>query len=68
VPAVVPVLEINPRHPLVTRLAGEPEERIGDWAHLLYEEALLAEGAQLEDPAAFVRRVNALMVGAPQAS
>jgi molecular chaperone HtpG len=68
VPAVVPVLEINPRHPLVTRLAGEPEERIGDWAHLLYEEALLAEGAQLEDPAAFVRRVNALMVGAPQVS
>jgi len=63
VPTVVPVLEINPRHPLVKRLSGEPEERLGDWAHLLFEEALLAEGAQLEDPAAFVRRVNALMVG-----
>jgi molecular chaperone HtpG len=63
VPTGVPILEINPRHPLVQRLSAEPDERLADWANLLYEEALLAEGAQLEDPAGFVRRVNALMQG-----
>ena len=63
VPAGVPILEINPRHPLVQRLASQTDERLADWANLLFEEALLAEGAQLEDPAAFVRRVNALMQG-----
>jgi molecular chaperone HtpG len=63
VPAVAPILEINPRHPLVQRLSAEPDARLADWANLLFEEALLAEGAQLEDPAGFVRRVNALMLG-----
>jgi len=62
VPTVTPTLEINPQHPLVLRLASEPEERLDDWANLLFEEALLAEGAQLEDPAGFVRRVNSLMM------
>lgn len=60
-PAVTPVLEINPRHALVKRLEGEGDARIGDWAALLLDEATLAEGAQLADPAAFVRRLNALM-------
>jgi molecular chaperone HtpG len=62
VPTVTPTLEINPQHPLVQRLGSEPDERFDDWAHLLFEEALLAEGAQLEDPAGFVRRVNTLMI------
>ncbi|MFO1315049.1 MAG: molecular chaperone HtpG [Burkholderiales bacterium] len=60
-PSVVPVLEINPRHALIRRIEEEPDERIGDWAQLVLEEALLAEGAQLPDPAGFVRRLNALM-------
>jgi molecular chaperone HtpG len=58
-----PILEINPGHPLVRRLDAEPEgERFGDWSHVLFDQALLAEGGQLEDPAAFVRRVNGLML------
>ena len=62
-PTVVPILEINPHHALVQRLPDEPDERLGDWAQLLFDQALLAEGAQLEDPAGFVRRLNALMLG-----
>jgi molecular chaperone HtpG len=62
-PEVVPVLEINPEHPLVKRLESEPDERIADWANLLLDEAMLSEGAQLPDPAAFVRRLNALVFG-----
>ena len=42
----------------------EPDERLGDWANLLFDQAMLAEGAQLADPAGFVRRLNALMFGA----
>jgi molecular chaperone HtpG len=60
-PSVVPILEINPKHALVKRLEGEGDARIGDWAELLLDEATLAEGAQLADPAGFVRRLNALM-------
>jgi molecular chaperone HtpG len=62
-PAVVPILEINPHHALVQRLQTEPDDRLGDWANVLFDQALLAEGAQLEDPAGFVRRLNALMLG-----
>jgi len=60
-PSVVPVLEINPRHALIRRIDGEPDARIADWAQLVLDEAMLAEGAQLPDPAAFVRRLNTLM-------
>jgi len=63
-PTVVPILEINPRHALVKRVDGETDERLPDWANLLFDEAVLAEGAQLEDPAAFVRRLNTLVFGA----
>ncbi len=66
-PAAVPVLEINPRHALVKRMDGEPDERLPDWAQLLFDEAMLAEGAQLPDPAGFVRRLNTLMFGAAKA-
>ena len=60
-PNVVPILEVNPRHALIRRIETEPDARIGDWAQLLYDEALLAEGGQLPNPADFVRRLNALM-------
>jgi molecular chaperone HtpG len=57
-----PILEINPKHALVTRLKGETDEaRFADWAHLLFDQALLAEGGQLEDPASFVKRLNSLL-------
>ena len=61
-PAAQHALEINPQHPLVTRINDEAdEERFNDWAHLLYEQALLAEGGQLENPAGFVKRLNSLL-------
>ena len=60
--AYQPILEINPEHPAVVRLKGEAEAQFNDWAHLLFEQAILAEGGQLEDPAGFVKRMNALML------
>ncbi|MCB5186996.1 molecular chaperone HtpG [Methylobacillus caricis] len=61
-PESKPVLEINPQHAIVQRLAGVQDDgKFSDWAHLLFDQALLAEGGQLQDPAAFVRRVNALL-------
>jgi molecular chaperone HtpG len=63
-PTIVPVLEINPKHALVKRLEGESDDKLGDWANLLFDEAMLAEGAQLPDPAAFVRRLNSLVFSA----
>jgi molecular chaperone HtpG len=56
-----PILEINPAHPIVARLAPG-DERLRDWASLLFDQALLAEGGQLEDPAEFVKRSNELML------
>ena len=61
VPAAKPILEINPEHAIVQRLKPEAAS-FGDWAGLLYDQALLAEGGQLDDPAGFVRRTNALML------
>lgn len=59
-----PVLEINPRHPIVEKLKNEQnEERFGDWAGLIFDQALLSEGGQPEDPAGFVRRLNKLLFG-----
>lgn len=58
-----PTLEINPEHVLVKRLAEESDEaRAGDLAAVLYDQALLAEGGKLEDPASFVKRINKLML------
>jgi len=56
-----PILEINPDHILVKRLQSE-RSAIKDWSMLLYEQALLAEGGQLNDPASFVRRTNDLLI------
>jgi molecular chaperone HtpG len=60
-PAHKPVLEVNAAHPLLQRLAAD-DPRLGEWANLLHDQALLAEGAPLADPGAFVRSLNALMV------
>jgi len=60
-PEAKPILELNPQHPLVARLKDETDEGLKDWAQLLLEQATLAEGAPLEDPAAFVRRVNRML-------
>jgi molecular chaperone HtpG len=63
VPAAKPVLEINPGHPIVKRLKAEADEaRFAGWTHVLFDQAMLAEGGQLEDPASFVKRLNELML------
>jgi molecular chaperone HtpG len=63
VPSSKPILEINPTHPIVQGLKYEPDQaRFGDWSHILFDQALLAEGGQLEDPASFVKRLNELML------
>lgn len=62
-PQTKPIMEINMTHPLVERLEGETDgERFGDLTKVLFEQAQLAEGGQLDDPAAFVRRLNTLML------
>jgi len=60
-PKPQPILEINPKHPVVLRLKYE-EKKFDDWASVLFDQALLAEGGQLDDPASFVKRVNQLML------
>ncbi len=63
VPLSKPILEINPHHPLVLRLKSEAQdERFNDLAAVLFDQSLLAEGGQLEDPAGFVKRLNQLML------
>jgi molecular chaperone HtpG len=58
-PEVKPVLEVNPEHSLVKKLDGSVH--FHDLAHILFDQALLAEGGLPEDPAAYVKRVNALL-------
>ncbi|MDH5572892.1 MAG: molecular chaperone HtpG [Gammaproteobacteria bacterium] len=61
VPNIEPILEINPDHVLIERLRNEQDEdRFNDWAHVLFEQAMLSEGGQLDDPATYVSRVNKL--------
>jgi len=61
-PARKPILEINTGHPLVAPLKAD-SSRCAQWAPLLFDQAVLAEGGQLEDPAGFVRRLNDMLVG-----
>ncbi|MFV1921773.1 MAG: molecular chaperone HtpG [Methylotenera sp.] len=62
-PESKPVLEINPAHRLVEKLKAEKDDaKFNDYTRVLFDQALLAEGGQLEDPASFVRRVNALLI------
>ena len=67
VPDSKPILEINPHHPLVRRLKDEADEaRFSDLAKVLFDQSLLAEGGQLDDPAGFVKRLNQLMLALGQ--
>ncbi|MGZ8245114.1 molecular chaperone HtpG [Methylomagnum sp.] len=63
-PTSKPIFEINPDHSLVSRLRDEANEaRFADLTNILYDQAVLSEGAQLDDPAAFVKRLNGLLQG-----
>jgi len=66
-PEVKPILELNPTHALVQRLTTV-DARLADWAELLLDQAVLAEGGPLADPAGFVRRMNQLLLETTQAS
>ena len=62
-PSLQPVMEINPRHPIVEKLNEETDEaRFSNWSQILFDQALLAEGGQLDDPAGFVKRLNELLL------
>jgi len=63
-PDVKPTLEINPEHALVQRIRDASDGDFGQWADLLLDQAMLAEGGQLADPAGFVKRLNALLLKA----
>ena len=59
VPVSKPILEINADHPVIRKLDKEPDEDIfTEWSMILFDQALLSEGGQLEDPAGFVMRLN----------
>ncbi len=63
VPTHKPILELNPDHSMIKQLKGEQDQaRFEDWAKILLDQAILAEGGQLEDPASFVRRFNKLLL------
>ncbi|MGH8714218.1 MAG: molecular chaperone HtpG [Casimicrobiaceae bacterium] len=63
VPETKPTLEVNPHHPLVRALKAESDaKRFADWSHILFDQAVLAEGGQLDEPGAFVKRLNELML------
>ncbi|HEX8954873.1 MAG TPA: molecular chaperone HtpG [Burkholderiaceae bacterium] len=61
-PESKPILEINPDHPLVQRLKYE-EAKFDDWSSILFDQAMLAEGGTLADPAGFVKRLNDMLLG-----
>jgi len=62
-PTSKPVLEVNTGHPILKRMQEEKDDkRFNEWASLLLDQAVLSEGGQLEDPAAFVRRMNDMML------
>jgi molecular chaperone HtpG len=60
-PDTKPILEINPEHPLLLKLKSD-DKHFDEWTQVLFDQALLAEGAQLNDPAAYVKRVNQLLL------
>jgi molecular chaperone HtpG len=63
VPDTKPIFEFNPSHPLIDKLDHEPDEdRFGEFAHILFDQAALSAGDTLKDPAAYVRRLNKLLI------
>ena len=63
VPLSKPILEVNPQHPLLALLQNEADSaRFSDFSQILFNQALLAEGGQLDDPAGFVKKLNGLML------
>ena len=67
-PESKPILEINPNHPLVTRLKYQDAEQgtlFSDWSNILFDQAMLAEGGSLSDPASFVKRLNEMLLSVP---
>jgi molecular chaperone HtpG len=63
VPSAKPTLELNPEHPIVQRLKSQPGDvQFADWSRMLFDQAMLAEGGTLEDPAGFVKRLNEIML------
>jgi len=59
-----PIFELNPTHPLVVRMKEEQDDsRFADLTHILFDQAILSEGGQLDDPAAFVHKLNGLLQG-----
>ena len=62
-PSSKPILEINPDHPIVKKLDTEKsKKKFADWSDILFDQALLAEGGQLDDPAGFVAKLNEMLV------
>lgn len=58
-----PILELNPEHPMVAKLKDESsDDKFADWTSILFDQALLAEGGQLDDPASFVKKLNAMLL------
>ena len=63
IPSSKPIMEINPQHPIIKRIHSETHEaKFKDWVLILFDQALLSEGGHLDDPAAFVQRVNEMLV------
>lgn len=60
-PEVKPILELNPEHPLVARLESAEGDQFGQLAHILLDQAIIAEGGHLDDPAAYVKRLNSVL-------
>lgn len=60
VPDVKPTLEVNPNHPLIQKL--ETSEQFDELAQVVFDQAVLADGGQLDDPAGYLKRVNALLL------
>jgi molecular chaperone HtpG len=62
-PGAKRILEVNPTHPLLSRLEAETDaQKLENWASMLFEQAVLAEGGRLDDPAAFVKRLNEMLL------
>lgn len=59
-----PILEINPKHLLIRNLLNAPGETIKEWSQILFDQSILAEGGQIEDPGSFVKRLNQVLLQA----